>query len=464
MTAHHSHNGPDAFAWGRSPRPPESSADAAVRRAEAGRGPPSATPVASPPVTDVAEMTVALVGIGGYGDVYLAALLGPTAADRRVALAAAVDPRADHSPRIGPVRRRGVPVFASLAAMYDAGLKPDLVVLSTPLQLHAEQARLALGRGSHVLCEKPIAATLADAGAMVAARDHSGRRLVIGYQWAFAPGVRRLKADAVAGRFGCPVRFRTRVYWPRDEAYYARNAWAGRLTAADGRAVLDSPVSNACAHFVQHLLDLAGPAPAAVDWPATVTAELYRAHPIENYDTAVVRATTPRRRRDARRRQPRHRPPPGPDLRADVRPGRRHHRRARRRPHRRPPHRRHHGRLRPPAPRRRRRQAVGHGRRHPHRRPRRLRARGGRRPHGARRGRPAVGHAPSRSRRRRSAPPAAPGRGPSPCPASTSSSTGATTPSPCRRSWACRGPSRAARPWSKNSSRHDRSRTGQAGV
>jgi predicted dehydrogenase len=233
--------------------------------------------------------TVALVGIGGYGDMYLRQLLD--AGDRPATLVAAVEPNPERSGRLDELRRQQVVTFPSLAAMYES-VTPELVVLATPLQLHADQTCLALGRGSHVLCEKPMAATPADAARMTAARDRSGRTLAIGYQWAFAPGVRQLKRDILDGRFGRPTRFRTRVYWPRPNAYYARNTWAGRLQTAEGSPVLDSPVSNACAHFVQNMLDLAGDAEGRADWPATVTAELYRAHAIENYDTAVIRWRT----------------------------------------------------------------------------------------------------------------------------------------------------------------------------
>ena len=246
------------------------------------------------PVND-SPTTVAVVGIGGYGEVYVRALLDD-AAGRPVTFVAGVDPYPQRSPRVGDLHARRVPVFPSLSAMYDAGLTPDLIVLASPLPLHAEQAVLALGRGSHVLCEKPIAATPDEAAAMIDARDRSGRMLAVGFQWAFDAGVRRLRADVRDGRFGPPRRFRTRVYWPRNHAYYARNGWAGRLATADGRPVLDSPVNNACAHFVQNMLYVLGEDEGArqADWPAVVTAELYRANDIENYDTAVIRCHTRR--------------------------------------------------------------------------------------------------------------------------------------------------------------------------
>ena len=98
--------------------------------------------------------------------------------------------------------------------------------------------------------------------------------------------------DISAGRYGRPKRLRTRVYWPRDEKYYSRSSWAGRQRDQDGRPVFDSPANNACAHHLHNMFYVLGDAPQHSDWPRTVQAELYRAHPIENYDTIAFRCWT----------------------------------------------------------------------------------------------------------------------------------------------------------------------------
>ena len=105
----------------------------------------------------------------------------------------------------------------------------------------------ALAHGSHVLCEKPLCVTPADATAMTRARDAAGRQVAIGYQWSFSAAIQRLKADILAGVLGRPKRMRCLVLWPRDETYYGRNRWAGAKRDAHGNLVLDRPVNNACA-------------------------------------------------------------------------------------------------------------------------------------------------------------------------------------------------------------------------
>ena len=74
-------------------------------------------------------------------------------------------------------------------------------------------------------------------------------------------------------------------------SYFARNDWAGRLRVKD-TVILDSPLNNACAHFMNLALFAAGPRLAESANPERVEAELYRANAIESADTFSVRVTT----------------------------------------------------------------------------------------------------------------------------------------------------------------------------
>ena len=58
------------------------------------------------------------------------------------------------------------PAYASLDALLDDDAV-DVVHVTTPNALHAEQALAALAAGKHVVCEKPLATTVADAERMV---------------------------------------------------------------------------------------------------------------------------------------------------------------------------------------------------------------------------------------------------------------------------------------------------------
>lgn len=235
-------------------------------------------------------VSVTLVGIGGYGETYLNALLNhPPVHPFRID--GAVDPYPNRSSRLGELERMGVPVFSSLEEYYQRN-RCDLVVISSPIQMHCDQVCLSLAHDSNVLCEKPLAALVQEAARMIETRDKTERFVAIGYQWSFSEAILGLKADIRAGLFGRPRRLKTLVLWPRDYAYYSRNNWAGMLQDPAGRFVLDSPVNNANAHYLHNMLFVLGEATDESAVPKTVTAELYRANAITNYDSAALRVVT----------------------------------------------------------------------------------------------------------------------------------------------------------------------------
>jgi len=235
-------------------------------------------------------VSIVLVGIGGYGEMYLAALLDERG-NGRFQLVGAVDPAASNCTRLGELCSGGVPVYSSLADFYRRQ-RADLALISTPIHLHCEQTCLALEHGSCVLCEKPAAATVQEVDRMIETSGRTGKWVAIGYQWSFTDPIRQLKQDIQAGMFGSARRLRVLCLWPRDESYYHRNSWAGRLRDARGEWILDSPVNNAMAHFLHNALYLLGPRTDASDEPVDVVAELYRANEIENFDTAAMRIHT----------------------------------------------------------------------------------------------------------------------------------------------------------------------------
>lgn len=236
------------------------------------------------------DVSIVLVGIGGYGNSFVNWLLD---ADGRAhaRIVGAVDPVPSRCVRLPELLDAGVPVFPTMADFYEKA-SADLAILSTPIHLHARQTCDALRNGSHVLCEKPLCTTPEEAVRMRRAELEHGGHVAIGYQWSFSRAVQALKRDIRAGDFGRPLHLRTLVLWPRDEAYYHRNNWAGAVRDAEGNWVLDSPVNNACAHHLHNMLYVLGPETDRSAVPVELTAELHRAQAIENYDTAALRIRT----------------------------------------------------------------------------------------------------------------------------------------------------------------------------
>src|SRR5271169_6792597 len=91
--------------------------------------------------------------------------------------------------------------YGSYQALLD---DPEIEAVYNPLpnHLHVEWTVKALDAGKHVLCEKPIGLNAAEAQAIVAARDRSGRRVIEAFMVRFHPQWHRIRALVRAGRVG----------------------------------------------------------------------------------------------------------------------------------------------------------------------------------------------------------------------------------------------------------------------
>lgn len=235
-------------------------------------------------------VSVVMVGIRGYG----LALLGPLldAEDKsQFRLVGAVARNPDKCERLGDLQKQGVAIYPSLEDFYAAD-SCDLVIISTPIHLHLPQTKVALENGSHVLCEKPLTPTIQEAKQMIEARDKSGKRVAIGYNWSFTKTIGDLKRDIQAGLFGAAKRLRTMTLWPRFEGYYNRNTWSGIMRDSEGNWVLDSPINNATAHYLHNMFYVLGETIDTSAMPVDVEAELYRGRKTENFDTGAMRCHT----------------------------------------------------------------------------------------------------------------------------------------------------------------------------
>jgi predicted dehydrogenase len=96
----------------------------------------------------------------------------------------------------------GVASFATVEEMLDR-VRPDVVSVATPPAQHRAAVEACAKRGvPAVVCEKPLAASVVDARAMVAACAASGTRLLVNHTRRFDPLLRRLRDDIAAGALG----------------------------------------------------------------------------------------------------------------------------------------------------------------------------------------------------------------------------------------------------------------------
>ena len=236
------------------------------------------------------KVKVALAGISGYGDHYLGAML-PSLRAKNFDLVGVVDPMPQRCRRLPELATRGIPLYETLDGLF-CDTAVDLMLIVTPTHLHAPQTCVALSHGANVLCEKPVAGTVADAMRMLELQRTVKGFAAIGYQWSFSDCIQALKHDIIIGKLGKPIRMKSIALFPRPVSYFTRNDWAGRQKTSTGDPVYDSPVNNATAHYLHNLFYLLGRTRESSALPATVEAELYRANQIENYDTAAIRCKT----------------------------------------------------------------------------------------------------------------------------------------------------------------------------
>ena len=88
-------------------------------------------------------------------------------------------------------------------------LGPDAVSVCTPNYLHAPQTIAALKAGAHVLCEKPMAISVAESRAMIRAAKAAKRQLMIAHNQRFAPAHTRAREILAGGELGKTVAFAT---------------------------------------------------------------------------------------------------------------------------------------------------------------------------------------------------------------------------------------------------------------
>lgn len=235
---------------------------------------------------------VAIIGISGYGRIHLELAREQAAAGAIDLVAATVINPREEEVAVAELEAAGCRCFPVHEEMLRAERgRIDLCLIPTGIGWHRRMTLAALEAGANVLVEKPLAGSAADAESIVEAAAAARRFVAVGFQDLYAPQAQRLKRALLDGAVGRIRSIRFLGLWPRPASYFSRNGWAGRLSA-EGAAVLDSPLNNAFAHFVNLALFLAGP---DFDRSAEVTgieATLWRTNDIESFDTGVVRART----------------------------------------------------------------------------------------------------------------------------------------------------------------------------
>lgn len=152
----------------------------------------------------------------------------------------------------------------------------DAVVVLTPSGMHARDVISLAQYKKHLIVEKPMALTLDDADAMIAACDANGVKLFIIKQNRFNLPVVKLREALEQGRFGRLVLGTIRVRWCRPQRYYDQDSWRGTW-AFDGGVL-----TNQASHHIDLLEWMMGDVESVFAKSKTALVD------IETEDTAVV--------------------------------------------------------------------------------------------------------------------------------------------------------------------------------
>jgi predicted dehydrogenase len=171
----------------------------------------------------------------------------------------------------------GAAVYTDVATFL-AEAHLDIVSICTPPASHATLVIQALQAGVHVLCEKPMAPTVAECDAMIAASAQQQRLLSVGFCHRFQPHVEVMQAQIAAGLIGEVIMMRNRFagHMPNVE-----QRWFSDPDLAGGGVMMDT-----CVHSVDLFRHLAGDVSRVHASTVTRSTELGPALRVE--DSAVI--------------------------------------------------------------------------------------------------------------------------------------------------------------------------------
>lgn len=126
-------------------------------------------------------------------------------------------------------------------------VKPTLVSIATESGIHAQIALDCIDRGIHVIIEKPMAMSIADADEIIRRSEKKGVKVCACHQNRFNVAVQKTRAALEAGRFGRLSHGSIHVRWNRNQGYYTQAPWRGTW-AQDGGCLM-----NQCIHGIDLL-------------------------------------------------------------------------------------------------------------------------------------------------------------------------------------------------------------------
>ncbi len=126
-----------------------------------------------------------------------------------------------------------VPFFNTLKELFDAQIPFDVLSIATPNGLHAEHALIGLENKKHIVIEKPMALNKADCEKIIFKALQVSKQVFCVMQNRYSPPSQWIKEIVDNGTLGKIFMVQINCYWNRDDRYYKKDGWKGKL-ALDG--------------------------------------------------------------------------------------------------------------------------------------------------------------------------------------------------------------------------------------
>jgi UDP-N-acetyl-2-amino-2-deoxyglucuronate dehydrogenase len=218
------------------------------------------------------KIKTAIVGCGKVAHIHAAALKTLPASEFVAVCGGSHSER-----RAAFAQKYGVKAYATVEELLDAGAA-EMIAVATPHPAHAASTVKAARAGLHVLVEKPLASSLADCDAMLAASSAGGGQLGLICQRRFFEPCQRIRRAIDEGKLGRPVLGTVTMFGWRDAAYYRSDPWRGSWQGEGGGVLV-----NQAPHQLDLLLWYLGEVEELFGYWANLN------HPtIEVEDTAVA--------------------------------------------------------------------------------------------------------------------------------------------------------------------------------
>jgi predicted dehydrogenase len=132
------------------------------------------------------------------------------------------------------IDRYEVPFFNSFEELIEAGLEFDVVNIATPNGSHAEMAMKCLNARKNVVIEKPMALTKSDAEKIIFKSLQVHKQIFAVMQNRYSPPSVWIKNLIESGILGKIYIVQLNCYWNRDDRYYKKDSWHGKLDLDGG--------------------------------------------------------------------------------------------------------------------------------------------------------------------------------------------------------------------------------------